>query len=349
MLNRHICRTVCLLAIIFCAGYLVLGRYDTYAIILSNRSVTISSGSPSAVVTHTFRFDIPTTSLVGSIVFDYCANNPYFADPCTAPPSIDVSNAVLANQTGNTGFSIDNADTTTSQLVITRLSAPGLVTPNSYVFSNIINPSNAGQPTYVRISTHASTDGSGPAEDTGAVAFAVQTAFEVDTFVPPFLQICVGITVAPDCSSTVGDSLDLGILSSQHANFGQSQFAVATNDINGYTVFALGNTMTSGNNIIQSLALPTVSFPGTPQFGMNLRANLIPPVGQDPVGLGTGVPNANYNFPNKFIFNDGDSIASSPLTTNYNRMTVSYLVNVPSNQAPGVYVTTITYAATAQF
>jgi hypothetical protein len=30
-------------------------------------------------------------------------------------------------------------------------------------------------------------------------------------------------------------------------------------------------------------------------------------------------------------------------------MTVSYLVNVPSNQPPGVYATTITYVATVQF
>lgn len=349
MLSRQKCRALCLLAIIFCTAYLILGPNNSYAFILFNRSVTISSGTASAVVTHSFKFDIPTASAIGSIVFDYCANDPYFTDACTVPAGLDVSGAVLASQSGNIGFSIDNADTTASQLVLTRAAAPGIITANSYIFNNIVNPSAPGTATYVRISTHASADGSGPAEDTGAVAFAVQTVFEVDTFVPPFLQICVGITVAPDCSSTAGDSVDLGILSSQRANFGQSQFAVATNDINGYTVFSLGTTMTSGNNIIQSLSLPTVSFPGTPQFGINLRANLIPPVGQDPVGLGTGAPSPNYNIPNKFVFNDGDSIASSPLTTNYNRMTVSYLVNVPSNQPVGVYVTTVTYAATAQF
>jgi hypothetical protein len=107
--------------------------------------------------------------------------------------------------------------------------------------------------------------------------------------------------------------------------------------------------MTSGNNIIQNLTLPTASFPGTPQFGMNLRANLLPAIGQDPVGLGTGVPAPDYNIPNRFIYNSGDMIASSPLTTNYNRMTVSYLVNITADQPPGVYATTITYLATVQF
>jgi hypothetical protein len=330
-------------------GCLIFGFGRSSAFILFNRSVTISSAVPSAVTTHSFKFDVPTTSDIGSIVLEYCSNNPYFADPCSAPAGLDASAAVLINQSGNTGFSVDSTDTTVSKLVLTRPSAPGIMTSSSYTLSNVTNPSSAGLATYVRISTHAATDGSGPAEDTGAVAFAVQNTFEVDAFVPPFLQICVGITVAPDCSATSGDSIDLGILSSQHSNDGQSQFAVATNDINGYTVFALGTTMTSGNNTIQSLSSPTPSFPGTPQFGINLRANLLPPVGQDPVGLGTGVPAASYNITDKYVFNDGDSIAASPLTTNYNRMTVSYLVNVPSNQPAGIYATTVTYAATVQF
>jgi hypothetical protein len=107
--------------------------------------------------------------------------------------------------------------------------------------------------------------------------------------------------------------------------------------------------MTSGNNIIPSLPLPTASLPGTGQFGINLRANLIPTVGQDPVGLGTGSPSANYDIPNRYTFNDGDNISSSALTSDYNRMTVSYLVNVPKGQAPGIYSTTMTYVATVQF
>lgn len=348
MLNRRNVRLAGIsLALVICLFVFNFGR--TSAVTLFNRSITISSSTPSAVASHSFQFDIPSTSDVGSIVFDYCSNNPYFTDVCTAPAGMDATGATLTSQSGNTGFSIDNADTTQSKLVLTRPTAPGVITSNSYVFSNIVNPSAAAPAIFVRISTHASTDGSGPNEDTGAVAFAVLNNFEVDAFVPPFLQICVGISVAPDCSTTSGDNIDLGILSSQHANDGQSQFAVATNDINGYTVFALGTTMTSGNNIIQSLANPTPSFPGTPQFGINLRANLLPTVGQDPVGLGTGIPSANYDIPDRFLFNDGDSIASSPLTTNYNRMTVSYLVNVPSNQSPGIYATTVTYAATVQF
>jgi hypothetical protein len=335
--------------LIFVLGLLAFNPQPTRASILFNRSILLSSNHPSVVASHDFKFDIPTTSVVGSIVFEYCSDSPSFYTSCTPPSGLDVTGATLNSQTGNVGFSVDGADTTANRIVLTRPAVPGILTSNTYDFDNIVNPSAIAPSIFVRISTYSSTDGSGSYIDTGAVAFAIINAFNVGAFVPPFLALCVGITVAPDCTTISGDSIDLGILSSQHANASQSQFATATNDPNGYVIFALGNTMTSGNNIIQSLPLPAASFPGTPQFGINLRANVLPPIGQDPVGLGTGAPAANYNIPNRFMFNSGDTITSSPLTTNYNRMTVSYLVNVPSKQAPGVYATTITYVATVQF
>lgn len=319
------------------------------AVFFEPRSVTLSSGTPSAVATHDFSLKPISPDDVGSLAFEYCVNTSLIGVPCVPPAGLDVSGAILSFQSGNSGFSIDSADSTSNKIVLSRTLAPVNNVLSEYKFDNIINPSTPAQTVYVRLGTFASSDGSGPNIDKGAATFAVQSIFNVGAFVPPFLQLCVGVTVSPDCSSISGDNIDLGILSSQHANAGQSQFATATNDPNGYVIFALGNTMTSGNNIIQSVPLPSASFPGTPQFGINLRSNLIPPIGQDPVGVGTGVPTANYNIPNRFTFNDGDMIASSPLTTNYNRMTVSYLVNIPSKQAAGVYATTITYVATVQF
>lgn len=325
------------------------GNNSAQASILFNRSILLSSNHASVTASHDFKFDVPSTAAIGSIVFEYCSDSPSFFTSCTPPVGLDASSASLNTQSGNVGFSIDSANTTANKIVLTRVSAPGIATSNNYVFDNIVNPSSVTPSVFVRMSTYPTTDGNGPYNDTGAVAFAIISIFNVGAYVPPFLQLCVGISVTPDCSATIGDSIDLGILSSQQANYGQSQFSTATNDPNGYVIYALGETMTSGNNTIQALTAPTPSFPGTPQFGMNLRANLLPPVGQDPVGVGTGAPEPNYNIPNRFMFNSGDAITVSPLTTNYNRMTVSYLVNVPANQAPGVYATTITYVATVQF
>jgi hypothetical protein len=336
--------------IVMSTGLLIFNSSHTgYAFDFEPRSITLSTGTPSAVASHNFVLAPPTTSNIGSLVFEYCANSPISFAACTPPPGLDASSATLVSQSGNTGFSINTPVSTANKIVLGRTSAPGIITNSTYNFDNIINPSTPGETVYVRLGSFSSSDGSGPLIDKGAVAFAVQSTFSVNTFVPPFLKLCVGISVAPDCSLITGDSIDLGDLSSQHANAGQSQFATGTNDPNGYVIFALGNTMTSGNNTISALAAPSASFPGTQQFGINLRANLLPAVGQDPIGLGTGAPAANYNVPNRFMFNSGDTITSSPLTTDYNRMTVSYLVNVPNKQPPGVYATTITYVATVQF
>jgi hypothetical protein len=339
-----------LVVLVFICGILNFAFFThSYALFFEPRSITLSKGSPSVTSSHTFQLAPVTAGNIGSLSFEYCSNSPLVFVSCTPPAGLDASGAVLASQTMNTGFTIDTADSTTNKIVLSRPSVPAITSVSTYVFDNIVNPSTAAQTVYVRLASYSSTDGSGALIDKGGVTFAVQNTFSVNTFVPPFLRLCVGLTVAPDCSSISGDSIDLGILSSKKANFGQSQFATATNDLNGYSIFALGNTMTSGNNTITPSGSPVPSFPGTGQFGMNLRANLIPAVGQDPVGLGTATPTANYNIPNRFMFNSGDSIASSNLTTNYNRMTVSYLVNVPSKQAPGVYATTITYVAVVQF
>src|SRR6266404_4877888 len=173
---------------------------------LQNRSVQLSSYTPSAISAYQFGFVVPSTSILGSIVFDYCSNSALLADPCTAPAGLDVSSANLSSQSGNTAFSIDSADTTVNKLVIKRVALVGSIITSTYNFSNITNPSTIGTTVFVRISTYSSTDGTGPLNDNGTVAFVTASHFTVGAFVPPFLKICVGVSVAPDCSSLSGDS-----------------------------------------------------------------------------------------------------------------------------------------------
>jgi hypothetical protein len=107
--------------------------------------------------------------------------------------------------------------------------------------------------------------------------------------------------------------------------------------------------MTSGNNVIPAVNPTGTSKVGVSQFGLNLRANSNPAIGADPQGVGTGVPVAGYNTPNQFKFVNGGNIASSNLTTEFNKMTASYIVNISSAQPPGIYATTITYLAVGDF
>lgn len=314
-----------------------------------NRTIVVSTAVPSAVANHNFQLTYASTNAVGSIVFEYCENSPLEDQPCTAPPGLDADSANLTGQTGNTGFIIDGLSTTANKIVLTRAPVAAATVASTYDFSNITNPSTAAVTEFVRIATYGSIDGTGSVIDSGTVAFATVTPFNVETFVPPFLRLCVGITVAADCSSASGTTLDLGDFSTSQAKAGQSQFAVGTNSISGYNLFAMGTTMTSGNNFIPALSGATASQPGSSQFGLNLKANSNPSVGAEPSGAGTGAPTTGYDTANLFRFNPGDNIASSSLPTDFNVMTVSYIVNISSSQPAGVYSTTLSYLATADF
>jgi hypothetical protein len=315
---------------------------------LTNRSIEVYSSQSSVVTLHEFSYNILSTESVGSIVFEYCENSPLPSASCSAPAGLDVSSAVLDSESGETGFIVDPLSTA-NRLIITRLPSVTATGPNQYVFSNITNPSLVNQTTYVRISLHGSTDGTGPSTDEGSVAFATANRITTTAFVPPFLIFCVGVTVASDCSSSSGSFIDLGELSKTLANAGTSQYAGATNDATGFNVSIFGSTLTSGTNFIPALTSPSPSIPGTSQFGINLRDNSVPDAGQNRTGTGTSVATSNYNTTNSFMFVSGGVISSSPLPTNFNVFTVTYLANVSPAQMAGIYNSTFTYIAVASF
>lgn len=316
---------------------------------LLSRSVTLTTGVPGATTAQKFDFTFQTAGSLGSLKFQYCSNSPRLEDPCTLPNGLNISAAQLNSQSGNSGFSIYSVDQLTATLIIGRPTSPVALTASSYDFSNIVNPSAGNATVFVRITSYTSSDGTGTYVDNGTVAYSTNSILTVGAYVPPYLTFCTGKTVASDCSSSATSLVDLGTLRTASASSGTSQMAAATNDNNGYFISMFGTTLTSGNQAIPALASPTTSQPGTSQFGINLRDNSTPDVGLDPSGDGTASPSANYNLPNNFLFNDGDTVVEAPNSTAYNRMTVSYMANISSSQAPGIYTTTISFIATAQF
>jgi hypothetical protein len=158
----------------------------------------------------------------------------------------------------------------------------------------------------------------------------------------------VGIIVATDCSSATGSSISLGELSPALTATATSQFATATNDPGGQTTAIYGTTMTSGNNLINGLGVPATSQVGSSQFGINLRANPVVSTGLDRTGPGSSNPRPEFNSPNLFTFKEG-VVAASSLSTDFNRFTVTYIVNVSRNQSPGIYNSTLTFVAVAAF
>jgi hypothetical protein len=226
------------------------------------------------------------------------------------------------------------------------MALPGLV---GYTLSNVHNASDPGT-SYARLTTYPTADGSGPTSNEGGIAYAYNPRFNVTTTVPPFIELCVAVDiVGTDCAQTTGSYVDLGEFTHLRPSAGRTQMVISTNADFGYVIAVGGHTMTAGNNIIPNLTSPTVSIPGTSQFGINLRSNNNPDIGDDPSGTGSGQPTANYNQADQFAYNQGDIVASFNDVEDHRKYTVSYLVNINRNQAAGVYSSTFTYTALGNF
>jgi len=335
-------------------GLFVLGSWQLFfapasGAQLGNRQLQISNSYASGNAIYALSFDLSSAGNLGSIEVEFCSNDPISGNPCTAPNGLDLSGVTLSDQTGQTGFSIDSASTK-NRLILNRpvaLAAP--VGPVSYTFTNAINPSAPGS-YFVRVQTFVTTDASGSASDYGGIAYAINTNLSISAEVPPYIIFCTAVSIpGMSCANADGDYINFGELSSTRPSRGSSQMLTATNARDGYSITVAGTTLTSGNNVINRLAVSDVSRPGTPQFGLNLRANASPSGGLDPAGPGVAAPTAAYDTPNFFRFTSNEVVATAIAPDDLRLYTASYLVNVPAGQAPGVYASTITYICLANF
>ncbi len=317
---------------------------------LLNRYVRISDSVAGRTnVTYEIGFSTVSPGLLGSVEAEFCSNDPFPGTSCTVPPGLNLSSAVLASQSGTNDFTIDAGQTNAHRMVFSRTAS--VVAANTFKFelSGVANPTSTGAQ-YIRLRTYSAAARGGSVVEEAGVAFNIMGDVSVSTQVPQRLEFCVGVTiVSVDCSNTVGDSIDMGTLKTNNVTTATSQFVAGTNADNGYTVTVNGNSLTSGNNVLKAMSNMSISLPGTNQFGMNLRQNISPVIGQNPTGTGSAAPVGSYNIPDNFIFNSGDTIASTSTVDNYRKFTASYIANIDANQPGGYYATTLTFVALANF
>lgn len=330
--------------------YLLVLLSSSYAVknvaaatVLENRSLSILSSAGGVNTTHEFTFTFPISIEVGSILFEYCTD-PIEDITCDTPNGLDVAGASLDDLSGEGGFALL---TSTNRITLTRAPAFTGPQPNRYLFSNIINPSDLG-PFFVRISAYPTVDASGPYSAFSSVAGSIAKGIDINGEVPPILYFCSAVAIPTDCSDAVGDFIEFGDLSVSATRTGTSQFLVGTNAPNGYSVTTNGPTMTSGTDQIVPVIGPSSNQIGVSQFGVNLRANLSPLVGADPVG-GVGTVAPNYAVPSNYRYVDGEILAGATGPTEISLFTVSYIININSSQPAGIYNTTLTYVCTAGF
>lgn len=327
---------------------LLLGSATSYAAILNSRSMFIANATPNATTSYSLSFSIANSETLGSISITFCSNSPLIGTSCTAPSGLNVASANLVSQSGTSGFVISpssNANT----LILSRAPVNEPSGQKSFTFSNVVNPSSVGT-FYARLETYSTTAASGTPLDQGGLALAITNGYLVSATVPPYLLFCSGVTITNfNCTNSSGSNINFGDLSPYSTDYSQSQVLVETNAQSGYSIQLSGNTMTSGNNILPELSVPSSAVPGQSQFGINLVANSNPSVGQNAIGPGVGSVSGEYAHPNLFKFSSGDVLVSSNAPTAAKEFTISYILNMNKNQPPGVYSTTLTYIGVANF
>lgn len=316
---------------------------------LQERSLFTHSAVAGETTSYTVSYKYITPSAVGSVDMLFCID-PIPHHPCVTPPGLDVSNAVLSEQSGETGFSIGQQSVNHIQLT-RNPTLPSASGKSSYTFSNVKNPDNMDEPFSIRLRTHASVDATGPQIDFGSVRGEMTQAITIETQVPPILIFCLAEVVDDDCKvSNDNYYTDMGNLSPDETLVAQSQMMVGTNATGGFSIVAVGTPPAAGTNIIEPATTPSVSMPGTNQFGINLVANSNPEVGLDPQGVwANAVPSPDYSVPNQYKFVSGDEVAFSPNVSLMKKFTVSYILNASPSLRAGAYNTTINFIASGRF
>lgn len=327
-----------------------LSHTGAFSSTLPNRYVKLSDSiAGHSGVRYEVGFDTISTTTMGSVEIEFCENDPFPGTSCTVPDGLDVSAANLTSQSGTNDFYIDVPMTNAHKIVLSRVPSSVNATSFSFELSGVSNPNNVSSQ-YVRLQLFSGASAGGSLTDAAGIAYAITGDLTISTTVPPYIDLCVGTSITTnDCTAPTGSTVDFGALSTSTTRSGTSQFAAATNADNGYVISVLGNSLTSGNNVIPPMTTMGVVLPGTNQFGMNLRNNVAPDVGSEPSGSGMAAAVGNYAIPDNYIFKSGDVVASVNGPDNYRTFTASYVVNIDASQPAGYYATTITYLAVGNY
>jgi len=323
----------------------------TNALQIEDRTVQMNDSRASATnVTYKTSFTTISNSSIGSVAVEFCDNNPFASLACVAPTGFDASASAIVSQTGITNFT-KNPLSTSNRIILSRPIAnnygPGSI---EFELNAITNPDSV-RTFFARITTYASTDGTGAYNNDGGVAMMTTDSFSVSAEVPPYLLFCSAVSFSGyNCNSATDYLTDFGELSSTATKGTTSQLILVTNADFGLSVTISGNDLSSGTHVIPSMGSLAGPTTGVSQFGVNLRANTSPAIGSDVVGPGSSaVVAAAYNNPNQYKFTPGDTVITANDVVDYRKFTASYIVNINANQAPGVYSTTITYICLAYF
>jgi hypothetical protein len=251
--NRIFSRVLIGFTIIFLAfsWLLPMVSQQAHALQITQRSLTLSSGVPSATgTTWTYTFQTATSSALQSIKFVVCTTavatyglaSTSATTGCTAPATGNLVNqgtqqgTLTGSWTNTTGFTRTTSTTGNcapgnNVLCVTRTQAAAetnISATRTIAWNTQTNPSTSNTAFYVGIYTYSDTAYATPV-DSGTVASAVVQTLTVNAAVAEILNFCVGSTTVDDATTSVsgdcasgpgvsGTSVNLGTLDSSHIN-----------------------------------------------------------------------------------------------------------------------------------
>lgn len=261
---------------------------------LTVRSLSLSSAVPGGTgVTYSYSFTTATAASVQSIKFVACTtafatygrSGSTSTTGCTAPTGMNINQGTQqgTNGFGNTtafsrvGSTSGNCAPGNNVLCVNRTQAASeSAAAKTIAWNTQTNPSTANTAFYIGVYTY-SDNAFATGVDSGTVASAVVQTLTVNANVAEVLQFCVGSTsvndattsVAGDCASVAGTSLNLGTLDSSQVNIspwatngGDSNNGVAmlrTNAANGATVAYDAIQASTGTNHLGTLRISGAS------------------------------------------------------------------------------------------
>lgn len=167
-------------------------------------------------------------------------------------------------------------------------------------------------------------------------------------------QVGFNTSDTPILEVAVNGSVNFGELEQNTTGTGTANVQVRTYLSSGYNMIIAGSAPKINSHTMATPNTPTPSTPGTEQFGINLVDNSSPDIGDNPEqvpdgSFSFGIPTANYNISNQFMYQNGAIVASSNTSSGQTNYTLSFIANMSKTTPAGVYTTDLSVVVVAAF
>ena len=179
-----------------------------------------------------------------------------------------------------------------------------------------------------------------------STTYQAYPGFEVNR--EPSLQITVNTA-----------AVNMGVLSPSSTATGTATFSVESYLASGYDVISASPAPTSEGHTLASSSTPSLSTPGTEQFGINLVSNTTAcgapaSFGANPVQVPSsaysyGQAASGYNTCGYFAYANGAVIADSTQSSGQTNYKISYIENISNVTPAGYYVMNQSLIAVSTF